>query len=304
VGGVPPSRLPLLIGLFGTSVGLTLVTVLLLRRQQVLVRMRTDFVSSVSHELRTPLAQIRLLAELLHLGRPADESGRRRAARIIDQEARRLTYLVENILAFSRGERGATRLAPAPLDVRAEVADVLEMFAPLATAAGSTVELRDGECLTAIVDGAALRQILLNFLDNAIRYGPTGQTVQVGVEPIRPEDGWSAVSIWVEDEGPGVPTAERGRIWDPYYRLARDAVVTAGGSGIGLAVVRELTHRHGGRVWVEDARGRHQSGKAGARFVVAFPDLGWRATPNAEADELPQTESGVEEQGPKSEAAR
>jgi signal transduction histidine kinase len=263
IGGLPQSRLPALLALFAVTAGLTLVAVAQLRRQQALTRMRADFVSGVSHELRTPLAQIRLLAELLHMGRPGTEGGRRRAARIIDQESRRLTYLVENVLAFSRGERGATRLAPAVLDVAREVGETLDMFAPLAEAAGSRVVLRAGAPVRASVDGAALRQIVLNLLDNATRYGPRGQTVLVGVECAAAAGGRPAARVWVEDEGPGVPAAERARIWAPYYRLERDAVVTGGGSGIGLSVVRDLVQRHGGRVWVED-------GRRGARFVLEF----------------------------------
>jgi signal transduction histidine kinase len=265
-GGLPRSRLPALLVLFGLTAGLAAVAVAQLRRQQELARVRTDFVSGVSHELRTPLAQIRLLAELLHLGKPESEEGRRRAARVIDQESRRLSYLVENILAFSRAERAAGQAAPraagaAPVDVSAEASEVLEMFKPLAAAAGARLELRAAPAAAARADSAAVRQVLLNFLDNAARYGPRGQRIAVGVE-----GGPEAVRVWVEDEGPGVPPAERARVFEPYYRMARDAAVTGGGSGIGLAVVRDLAGRHGGRAWVEaGALG------GGARFVAEFP---------------------------------
>jgi signal transduction histidine kinase len=181
IGGLPRSRLPLLVALLAVTSGLVVVAVLQLRRQQELARMRTDFVSGVSHELRTPLAQIRLLAELLHLGKPEHEAGRRRAARIIDQEARRLTYLVENVLAFSRSEHGTTRVAAAATDVGAVAGEVLEMFAPIAAAAGARVTLRADGGACAQADEAAVRQILLNFLDNAARYGPAGQTIVVDV---------------------------------------------------------------------------------------------------------------------------
>jgi signal transduction histidine kinase len=270
-GGLPRSRLPLLVALFGLTAGLGVVALAHLRRQQELARVRADFVSGVSHELRTPLAQIRLLAELLHLGRSGSEDGRRRAARVIDQEARRLSYLVENILAFSRAERaapGAARLTPGPLDLAGEAAEALELFAPLAAAAGSRVELRAGAGVLARADAAAVRQVLLNFLDNAVRYGPRGQTVVVGVSGAA--EGFAREArarLWVEDEGPGVPAAARERVFEAYYRLPRDAAVTGGGSGIGLAVVRDLVRRHGGQVWVEPAARR----PGGARFVAEFP---------------------------------
>ncbi|HZF68889.1 MAG TPA: HAMP domain-containing sensor histidine kinase, partial [Gemmatirosa sp.] len=295
IGGLPRSRLPLLVTLLAVTCGLAVVAAVQLRRQQELARVRTDFVSSVSHELRTPLAQIRLLAELLHLGRPATEAGRRRAARIIDQEARRLSYLVENILAFSRAERGTACVRPAPLDLAAEAAEVLELFGPLAAAAGARLELCARAGMLAHADAAAVRQVLLNFLDNATRYGPRGQLVRVGVEPTimagpAGAGGAAGVRVWVEDEGPGVPPSERQRLWEPYYRMERHAAVTGGGSGIGLAVVRDLVTRHGGRVWVEpgarpSAAGggsaggmrpdgvevRVRPGGMGARFVAVFP---------------------------------
>ena len=282
IGGLPRSRLPLLVTLLGVTGGLAAVAAVQLRRQQELARVRTDFVSGVSHELRTPLAQIRLLAELLHMGKPESEAGRRRAARVIDQEARRLSYLVENLLTFSRSERGDGALAVAPLDVAAEVAEVLEMLTPLAAAAGARLTLRAAPEAVARVDAAALRQILLNFLDNAARYGPRGQQIVVGVERVDaaagaagPERADGCVRLWVEDEGPGVPPEERARVFEPYYRMRRDAVVTAGGSGLGLAVVRDLVRRQGGRVWIEPgARGAGcpapPAARPGARFVVEF----------------------------------
>jgi hypothetical protein len=114
-----------------------------------------------------------------------------------------------------------------------------------------------------------VRQVLLNFLDNATRYGPRGQRVRVGVERAGP-----TARVWVEDEGPGVPPAERTRVFAPYYRMARDAAVTGGGSGIGLAVVRDLAERYGGRAWVENGRlaSAPEAGTlgAGARFVAEF----------------------------------
>lgn len=286
-GGLPRSRLPVLVLLFALTSGLVAVAAVQLRRQQELARVRTDFVSGVSHELRTPLAQIRLLAELLHLGKPDSEAGRRRAARIIDQESRRLSYLVENILAFSRAERttgggraGPARLAAAPVDLAAEAAEVLEMFTPLAAAAGARLELCAVPNALALADSAAVRQVLLNFLDNAARYGPRGQRVVVGVE--RATEGFGReerVRLWVEDEGPGVPADERTRVFAPYYRMARDAAVTGGGSGIGLAVVRDLVARQGGRAWVEPG-----VLGGGARFVAEFPAAAGVARSMAMAD--------------------
>src|SRR5206468_1637555 len=113
LGGLPQSRLPLLLGALGLTAGLIVTALVQLRREYELARLRTDFVSGVSHELRTPLAQIRMFSETLLLGRVRSEEEGRRSLEIIDQEARRLTHLVENLLHFSRSERQVTRLSPA-----------------------------------------------------------------------------------------------------------------------------------------------------------------------------------------------
>jgi signal transduction histidine kinase len=241
--------------------GLLTVSLVQLRRQQEFARLRTEFVSGVSHELRTPLAQIRWFAELLHMGKLRTEEERVRSASIIDQEARRLTYLVENVLNFSRSEKGTNRVAPVPADLDHEISDALELFAPLARARKMTVAESLDASAVVLLDRDALRQILLNLLDNAVKYGPNGQTITVGSEIAG-----DRARLWVEDQGPGIPHEERQRVWEPYVRLNRDAEASTGGSGIGLSVVRELVALHGGRTRVETAPGGR-----GARVVVELP---------------------------------
>jgi signal transduction histidine kinase len=260
VGGLPKSRLPLLVALFVIAAGLLMVTLIQLRRQQDLARMRTEFVSGVSHELRTPLAQIRWFAELLHLGKLRSEDERERSAGIIDQEARRLTYLVENVLNFSRAEKGTNRVSLSPSDLDHETADVLELFAPLARARQMSVESRLDAGAIVQLDRDAFRQIVLNLLDNAVKYGPAGQTITVGSETAS-----DRARIWVEDQGPGIPNEDRVLVWEPYVRLKRDVESTTGGSGIGLSVVRELVALHGGRARAESTP------SGGARLVIEFP---------------------------------
>ena len=256
----PRSRLPLLLAVFGLTLGLVSVAIVQLRRQQELVRLRDDFVSGVSHELRTPLAQIRLFADLLESGRLATGEQRARSVRIINEESRRLTWLVENILHFSRAQRGAGRIAPQPVEAAPLVREIVDAFAPLARAREATFQVFADQGVVVRADADALRQILLNLLDNAVKYGPHGQTVAVRVE-LR----GLALRVAVDDRGPGVPWEERGRVWEPYRRLARDAEGATGGSGIGLAVVKDLVELHGGRVGVVEAPG------GGARFWFELP---------------------------------
>ena len=260
LGGLPKSRTPLLLGLLGLTAALIGAVLLLLRREYQLARVRADFVAGVSHELRTPLAQIRMFSETLLLRRVRTSEEERRSLEIIDQEARRLTHLVENLLHFARSERRATRAIVEPTDVAALAAAVVEGFAPLAAARGMTVRAEAAGPVVVPADPDAVRQILLNLLDNAAKYGPSGQTITV-----RAARADTRVCITVDDQGPGVPPAERDRVWEPFERLDRDRGSAVGGSGIGLAVVRELAALHGGRAWVADAPG------GGARFVIELP---------------------------------
>ena len=270
IGGLPRERLPLIIGLLTLTAGLVVVALVQLRREAELARMRSDFVSGVSHELRTPLAQIRMFTETLLLGRVRSPGEGRRSLEIIARETQRLIHLVENVLLFSRGERRAPQLARETAAIAPIIADVVEGFAPLAAARQVTLTTRLDERATARVDPGAIRQILLNLLDNAVKYGPAGQEVTIGLSL---HDGGARVAV--EDQGDGIPAADVERIWQPFNRLARSDDAT-GGTGIGLSIVRQLADLHGGRAWVE------RSPSGGSRFVVELPDA-WPAAGNTAA---------------------
>jgi signal transduction histidine kinase len=259
-GGVPHSRLPFLAGVLALSMALVAVVVLQVRREAELARMREDFVSSVSHELRTPLAQIRMFTETLLLGRTRSEAERRRSLEIIDQEARRLAHLVDNVLQVSRSGRGVSRVAPESVQLTRAVLETIEYCRVFAAQRRTELRPEVQEGVLGMVDPAALRQMLLNLVENAVKYGPAGQRVVVGLAVF----GESA-RIWVDDEGPGIAVAERERIFEPFYRAKRDAISGVAGSGIGLAVVRELASLHEGRAWAEDAPG------GGARLTIEIP---------------------------------
>ena len=274
VGGLPRSRLPVLIGLFALTASLVAAAIYQLRRQQQLAQLRVDFVSGVSHELRTPLAQIRLFAELLRNGQLRSDAERERSFGIIDEEAQRLTYLVENVLAFARSEHGRNTVIVEPLEMDREMQAAIDAFAPLARVKRAKINSSIEPGLVSRVDPRGLRQVVLNLLDNAVKYGPVGQTVNVSLSGTDDK-----VLIAVEDKGPGVPRSDREKIWDPYVRLTRATESAAGGSGIGLSIVRELVRLHGGRTWVEEAP------SGGARFVVEFPKVSDRSSDSVPAAE-------------------
>lgn len=256
IGGLPRSRLPFLLGLLGLAAALSIVAVMQLRREGELATLRANFVSSVSHELRTPVAQIRLYLETLQLGRASTDEQRAWSLGHIDRETKRLSHLVENVLRFSTlGATDPTQTEP--VDVGAEVANIAKEFSALAASRRATVVVDATETPPIAMRPDALRHIVLNLLDNAVKYGPPGQTVRVTVRP----DGEGA-AITVDDEGPGIAVADRERIWRPFTRGS--TAVSNGGSGIGLTIVREVVGAHGGSARVE----ANPSG--GARFVVTL----------------------------------
>jgi signal transduction histidine kinase len=237
---------------------LLVVTALLqLRREYELIAIRSDFVSNVSHELRTPLSQILLFTELLKLGRLRSAAERERSIEIIDQEARRLIRLVENVLQFSRSGATRRRLERESLPLATVASETLDAFRPLAAARDVTLRADVPAVASVRGDRHALRQILLNLLDNAVKYGPRGQTVLVRAETLN-----GRTRIVVEDQGPGIPLDDRERVWEGYYRLQRERHSAVAGSGIGLAVVRSLADDMGGKTWIED------SDTGGARFII------------------------------------
>jgi signal transduction histidine kinase len=260
IGGLPRSRLPFLLTLLALAAALSVVAVMQLRREGELAQLRADFVANVSHELRTPLAQIRLDLDTLRLGRYDTPELHTSILERIDRETRRLTYLAENVLRLSRHGRGSGSVVREPTDVPHEAAQIVEEFRPLAFARRAVIETTLERTPIIALEADAFRQVLVNLLDNAVKYGPPGQTVRVSVYAVG-----NAVRVTVADQGPGVPPDERDRVWQPFMRGSTSVRRGVGGSGIGLTIVRQVVERHGGRTWVGDADG------GGAAFAVEFP---------------------------------
>ena len=245
-----------------------------LRRQYKLAEARRTFVAAVSHELRTPLAHVNALSETLLLGRAESPEQAQRWLRAIHREGRRLSVLTENVLLHARGERRGTLAAPQWTDLGAVVHDAASLVEAQAQSrsarivvAGTAVDgMADGMAggTGGRIDADALRQIVINLVENALKFGPDGQTVTVTVDverPGGPDGAPGLLHLTVDDEGPGVRPADRDRIWQPFVRLAEGGTAPAG-TGLGLSVVRQLVAELGGRCSVGDAPG------GGARFSV------------------------------------
>jgi len=260
-GGIP-GPIPFRdLGLTGLSLALLLAIAVLGLRAGALARLRSDLASSVTHEMRTPLTQIRLAAETVLLGRsPTAQAEARSLSSIID-ESKRLQQLIDNVLHFSRAERRlSASISLAPIALRPVLQRAADDLGALVADRGVTLDVDIASDLVVRGDANALRQIALNLLDNAARYGADHQTVRIGAQP---HDG--QVDWWVEDRGPGIPVADRRRVWKAFVRLDRDREPATTGTGLGLAVVRELVEAQGGRCWIEEAQG------SGARVVVRMP---------------------------------
>lgn len=257
IGGLPRSRLPSIAVLLLITVVLGTTALYQNRRENRLARLREGFVSGVSHELRTPLTQIRLFVELLVDGDFPTAEERMHSLGIVDREARRLSQLVENVLRFSSFEPGTQQLKLERVVIKTIVDEVVEAYHPLARARAAAVIMKIEDDLLVHADRDALKQVLLNLIDNAVKYGPEGQTVTVQGS----SDG-ATVRLSVEDEGTGIPTSDRERVWEPYWRSQQVTHETNTGTGLGLAVVRELVRLMDGDVSVETGTG------GGARFSV------------------------------------
>jgi signal transduction histidine kinase len=260
IGGLPRTRVPLLLTVVGITLVLTVAAAYQLRSERALAKLQEDFVTSVSHELRTPVAQIRMFAETLRLGRVRSVREETRYLQIIEKECRHLKNLIDNLLHYARSDRTRFAIAPQSIDIAPLICDVATEFGPIAAAAHAALSLDLPADGWALVDEAAFRQILLNLLDNAVRYGRLGQVVTIR---LRPDDQYQWLEV--EDQGDGIPASARRHIWKRFWRggLPQHSAVT--GTGLGLAIVRDLVELHHGTAAVETGA------EGGARFVIGFP---------------------------------
>lgn len=260
MGGLPSTRMTMLGVLFVLAMGLSVVAYLLFRKELAFSRHRSDFVSSVSHELRTPVTQIRLFSETLLNGRVRNKDEENRALEIIHQESRRLTNLITNVLDFSRSERNDLFINNEHIQVDEVVRESIEAFTPIARSGKSSIQ-SEIEPISAYTDPEAIRQILINLLDNAVKYGSREQTIRVYL--------WkdtASFHLRVEDEGDGIPAEIRDKIWEPFWRHHPDEKTDSRpGSGIGLSVVKQYILMLHGDIRVENNSG------GGAGFEITLP---------------------------------
>lgn len=211
-------------------------------RHQRDARQKTSFVSNVSHELKTPLTTIRMYAELLGEGRISEPDKQRRYLQTIIKESQRLTRLVGNVLDFSRLEQGRRQYRHDPLDLAELLQQLLEGQQVRLAEAGLVLDWeRPIQQLPLQSDRDALEQILLNLLDNAIKYAAEGERLQVMLK----SEG-KTVLVQIRDFGPGIPAAHRQRVFEKFHRVDESLTARSQGSGLGLSIARQLAEGLGG----------------------------------------------------------
>ena len=221
------------------------------------LRRQREFAADASHELRTPLSVIR--ANVEHFERHperllGDETD---ALADVRAEVDHLTALVGDLLLLARTDSGTEELAPEPLDLEPVVREGLDGLRAIAAERSVVIDL-DAESAPLTGDRTRLRQLATILTDNAIRHGPAGSRVHIG---LRPRDKGGA-TLTVEDQGPGIRPEDRARVFDRFWRAPG---ASAGGTGLGLAIAQWVVDRHGGTIEVADAPG------GGARFEVRLP---------------------------------
>jgi two-component system OmpR family sensor kinase len=228
------------------------------------------FVADASHEIRTPLTSLEGLSEMLLIG--ADRGDPRivqRTLRSMHGELGRLRRLVADLLTLSRLD-SATPMPLAPVDACALLSEVAEQMAPVAERKGVRLSVECAECLKVSADADRLKQVVLNLVDNAIRYTPQDGVVHLsGARGLSP----TQVSLQVQDQGPGIPPADLPHIFDRFYRSDTSRTRDTGNAGLGLAIARAIVDAHNGAITAQSTPGE------GASFTVVLPEAREVASP-------------------------
>jgi two-component system phosphate regulon sensor histidine kinase PhoR len=251
-----------------TVTGIAAILLATVRERRVSA-LKSEFVANVSHELKTPLALVRMFAEMLQSGRVASDAKREEYLGIIVRESERLSNLIENVLDFAKVERGRGAYEFADGDVGDAVVKAanVQRYRAEREAVKLVVEIAP-QLPVARIDERAVQLAVINLIDNALKYAPNGDVITVRATEER-----GAIVVRVIDRGPGVPAEDRQRIFERFVRGSHTGASARSirGSGIGLALVKQIAESHGGRAWVEDGAGAISGESPGAVFLFTIP---------------------------------
>ncbi len=257
---------PLRVG-HGSSQGATLFVIRDETARQATERMRRDFVTNVSHELKTPLAGLSLLAQTLGGAIDDDPKQAQKFVLQLSSEIGRLTQLTNDLLTLSRLEENEQMPGStvSSVDLGRLAAEVASEVEPMAQTKRHELRLDAAPGIEVRGDEVALRTLVRNLIDNAIRYTDAGGHLALRVGKEKSAAGVSWAVLQVEDDGAGIAQAEQQRVFERFYRVDKARSRETGGTGLGLSIVRHVAQRHGGRVEVQSTLG------VGSTFTVRLP---------------------------------
>jgi two-component system phosphate regulon sensor histidine kinase PhoR len=227
--------------------------------------MRADFVANASHELRTPLAALSGFIETLQGSAREDAKARERFLPIMQEQARRMARLIDDLLSLSRIELNAHRRPDTPVDLVPIVRQVADGLQTLARDRGVTVNIDAANALRVPGDRDELVRVFENLVENALKYGAAGKRVDIGFSEGESPEGEQEARISVRDYGPGIAPEHVPRLTERFYRVDVRESRAQGGTGLGLALVKHILNRHHGRLLIESMPG------AGATFTIYLP---------------------------------
>jgi two-component system phosphate regulon sensor histidine kinase PhoR len=241
-----------------------------LTEQDRLGQMRSDFIANASHELRTPLASLRAFVETLQGPARDDANARTRFLQLMALQAERMTRLIDDLLSLSRVEMRVHLPPRGIVELNETASYVCQSLEPVAEAAKTKVAFTRQEAPARIRgDREEVVQVLQNLIQNAIKYGREGGTidVRVGRDPPR---GSAVAKVWVSvtDEGQGIAPEHLPRLTERFYRVNAASSREKGGTGLGLAIVKHILNRHRGELRIASRLG------AGSTFTASFEELG------------------------------
>jgi two-component system phosphate regulon sensor histidine kinase PhoR len=227
--------------------------------------MRADFVANASHELRTPLAALLGFIETLQGSARDDPKARERFLSIMQEQARRMARLIDDLLSLSRIELNAHRRPDTPIDLVPIVRQVSDGLETLARDRGVAVNIDGAGALPVLGDRDELVRVFENLVENALKYGAAGRRVDIRLVQATSAEGEPEAQVSVRDYGPGIAPEHLPRLTERFYRVDVTESRAQGGTGLGLALVKHILNRHRGRLTIDSAAG------AGATFTVHLP---------------------------------
>ncbi len=254
------TNLILLVGLDAILIIALILAFRSVKREVQLAQNKSDFVANVSHEIRTPLALISMFAETLEMGRVKSEEKKQEYYSIISKETHRLTGIVNKILNFSQTEAGKKTLRMEEVELAKEINETLKTYDFHLKNKGFEYHFEEDKELRVKADKEALTEIIINLIDNAIKYSADKKRIEIRLST---ESGFGVIAI--KDFGLGISKADQKHIFDKFYRVSSGNLAKSQGTGLGLSLVKQLIEKQNGKISVTSELGQ------GSVFRVSLP---------------------------------